>query len=62
MTEHWRGGVCVAFCGLEPSGARVQVAEDQPVNRLLLRKIFGKAGFTMTEAENGLEAVGKWLL
>ena len=39
---------------------RILVAEDQPVNRLLLRKILGKAGFTIIEAENGLEAVDKW--
>ncbi len=39
---------------------RILVAEDQPVNRLLLRKILGKAGFVIIEAENGLEAVEKW--
>ena len=39
---------------------KILVAEDQPTNRLLLRKILGKAGFTIEEVENGQEAVEKW--
>ena len=39
---------------------RILIAEDQPTNRLLLRKILGKAGFTLAEAENGQEAIEKW--
>ncbi|MEM7601721.1 MAG: ATP-binding protein, partial [Verrucomicrobiota bacterium] len=39
---------------------RILIAEDQPTNRLLLKKILGKAGFTLAEAENGQEAVEKW--
>ena len=39
---------------------RILIAEDQPPNRLLLRKILGKAGFTLAEAENGQEAIEKW--
>lgn len=39
---------------------RILIAEDQPTNRLLLKKILGKAGFVLAEAENGQEAVNKW--
>lgn len=39
---------------------RILIAEDQPTNRLLLKKILGKAGFALAEAENGQEAVEKW--
>jgi signal transduction histidine kinase/ligand-binding sensor domain-containing protein/CheY-like chemotaxis protein len=39
---------------------RILIAEDQPTNRLLLKRILGKAGFTLAEAENGREAVEKW--
>jgi CheY-like chemotaxis protein len=39
---------------------RILIAEDQPTNRLLLRRILGKAGFTLAEAENGREAIEKW--
>lgn len=39
---------------------RILIAEDQPTNRLLLKKILGKAGFTLAEAENGQEAVEMW--
>ncbi len=39
---------------------RILIAEDQPTNRLLLKKILGKAGFVLAEAENGQEAVDKW--
>ncbi|MDF1826566.1 MAG: two-component regulator propeller domain-containing protein [Verrucomicrobiales bacterium] len=38
---------------------RILIAEDQPTNRLLLRKILGKAGFSLAEAENGQEAIEK---
>ncbi|MEM6278594.1 MAG: two-component regulator propeller domain-containing protein [Verrucomicrobiota bacterium] len=40
---------------------RILIAEDQPTNRLLLKKILGKAGFILAEAENGQEAIEKWL-
>ncbi|MEQ1841777.1 MAG: ATP-binding protein, partial [Verrucomicrobiales bacterium] len=36
---------------------RILIAEDQPTNRLLLKRILGKAGFVLAEAENGQEAV-----
>ncbi|MDF1816935.1 MAG: ATP-binding protein, partial [Verrucomicrobiales bacterium] len=36
---------------------RILIAEDQPNNRLLLRKILGRAGFELQEASNGKEAV-----
>ncbi|MEM6916539.1 MAG: response regulator, partial [Verrucomicrobiota bacterium] len=39
---------------------RILIAEDQPTNRLLLKKILGKAGFILAEAENGQEAIEKW--
>lgn len=39
---------------------RILIAEDQPTNRLLLKRILGKAGFVLAEAENGQEAVEKW--
>lgn len=39
---------------------RILIAEDQPTNRLLLKRILGKAGFTLAEVENGQEAVEKW--
>ncbi|MEM9281464.1 MAG: ATP-binding protein [Verrucomicrobiota bacterium] len=39
---------------------RILIAEDQPTNRLLLKKILGKAGFALEEAENGQEAIEKW--
>lgn len=39
---------------------RILIAEDQPTNRLLLKRILGKAGFTLAEAENGQAAVEKW--
>lgn len=39
---------------------RILIAEDQPTNRLLLKKILGKAGFKLEEAENGQEAIEKW--
>tara|TARA_R110002096_G_scaffold159011_3_gene324580 strand:- start:202 stop:4500 length:4299 start_codon:yes stop_codon:yes gene_type:complete len=39
---------------------RVLVAEDQPLNRLLMRKFLLSAGFTLAEAEDGKIAVEKW--
>ncbi len=39
---------------------RILIAEDQPTNRLLLKKILGKAGFQIEEAINGQEAIDKW--
>lgn len=39
---------------------RVLVAEDQPLNRLLMRKFLLSAGFTLAEAEDGKLAVEKW--
>ncbi len=38
---------------------KILIAEDMPNNRLLLKKILGKAGFEMCEAHNGKEAVEK---
>jgi signal transduction histidine kinase/ligand-binding sensor domain-containing protein/CheY-like chemotaxis protein len=39
---------------------RILIAEDQPTNRLLLKRILGKAGFVLAEVENGQEAIEKW--
>ena len=39
---------------------RILIAEDQPTNRLLLKRILGKAGFTLAEAGDGQAAVEKW--
>lgn len=39
---------------------RILIAEDQPTNRLLLKRILGKAGFVLAEAVNGQEAIEKW--
>ena len=39
---------------------RILIAEDQPTNRLLLRKILEKAGFSVEEAHNGEDAVDRW--
>lgn len=39
---------------------RILIAEDQPTNRLLLKKILGKAGFKLEEARDGQEAIEKW--
>lgn len=39
---------------------RILIAEDEPTNRLLLRRILGKAGFTLTEVGNGRDAIEKW--
>lgn len=36
---------------------RILIAEDQPNNRLLLKKILNRAGFELEEAHNGKEAV-----
>ncbi len=44
----------------ENQEVRILIAEDQPTNRLLLKKILGKAGFALAEAENGQEAVEIW--
>lgn len=48
--------------GLAPGhpSVRVLVADDQPVNRLLMRKLLLSAGFEIEEAEDGQEAVDKW--
>ncbi len=50
------------ICGHRaPQGQiRILVAEDQGTNRLLLKRILGKAGFAIAEVENGREAVEKW--
>ncbi|MEM1294682.1 MAG: two-component regulator propeller domain-containing protein [Verrucomicrobiota bacterium] len=39
---------------------RILVADDQPVNRLLMRKLLLAAGFEIEEAVDGEEAVAKW--
>jgi CheY-like chemotaxis protein len=39
---------------------RILIAEDQPANRLLAKRILLSAGFSVEEAENGAEAVDKW--
>ena len=39
---------------------RILIAEGQPTNRLLLKKILSKAGFEIAEAVNGQEAIEKW--
>lgn len=39
------------------SGYRLLIAEDQPANRLLLRKLLDPLGFMVREAVNGREAV-----
>jgi len=39
---------------------RILIVEDQPNNRLLLKRILGKAGFVLAEVENGQEAIEKW--
>lgn len=48
--------------GLEPGHdeVRVLVAEDQPLNRLLMNKLLSSAGFALAEAEDGAIAVEKW--
>lgn len=48
--------------GLEPGHPeiRIMVVEDQPVNRILMRKILEPAGFTVFEAEDGKVAVDSW--
>ncbi len=48
--------------GLTPGHpeVRVLIAEDQPLNRLLMKKFLLTAGFTLAEAENGEIAVEKW--
>lgn len=38
-------------------GKRILLAEDNPVNRILASAILGKAGFLVTEAANGLQAL-----
>jgi CheY-like chemotaxis protein len=42
-------------------GLHVLVAEDHPVNELLMRQLLLKLGCTVTSAHNGLEAVAAWL-
>jgi signal transduction histidine kinase/ligand-binding sensor domain-containing protein/CheY-like chemotaxis protein len=39
---------------------RILIAEDQPTNRLLLKRILGKAGFALAEACDGQAAIEKW--
>ena len=56
------GRVDGTVIGLEPGHKeiRVLVAEDQPLNRLLMQKLLSSAGFTLIEAEDGEQAVSKW--
>ncbi len=51
-----------AVSGLAPgSGScRILIAEDQPMNQLLLQKLLGKAGFELRVANDGGEAVAQW--
>ncbi|HRK39454.1 MAG TPA: ATP-binding protein [Burkholderiaceae bacterium] len=42
------------------SGLRVLVAEDHPVNELLMRELLKKLGCSTVVARNGLEAVAAW--
>ncbi len=48
--------------GLAPEsrGIKVLIAEDNPVNRLLLKKVLLKVGFDLREAVNGREACEMW--
>jgi len=39
---------------------RILIAEDEPNNRLLLKRILGRAGFALAEVGNGQDAVAKW--
>lgn len=39
---------------------RILIAEDQPTNRLLLKRILAKAGFVLAEVEDGQAAISKW--
>lgn len=40
------------------SGLRVLIVEDQPENRMLLRRLLARYGFEIAEAENGAVGVG----
>ncbi len=42
------------------SGYRILIAEDQPENRLLLRKLLAPLGFELKEAVSGEEAITLW--
>ncbi len=48
--------------GLEPGHpeVRILIAEDQHLNRVLMRKFLQSAGFSLAEAENGELAVEMW--
>lgn len=48
--------------GLAPqqSSYRILIAEDNPANRLVLRKLLTTIGFELKEASNGQEAVELW--
>lgn len=43
-----------------PAGIRVLIVEDQPVNRLLLKKVLLRVGCVLDEAEDGSIAIKKW--
>ena len=47
-------------CALLPSGLRVLLAEDNPVNQKLAVRILEKRSCRVTVAANGLEALQKW--
>ena len=50
----------VPSTGIRPMELRVLAAEDNKVNRLVLKTLLEQAGVSLTLVENGLEAVAAW--